>query len=222
MKNVRRLLMPAALAVLVFGACETPPEPVDEPPEHVAEVPVTEQVQARDLRNTIMEYELDQYAREEFLEAEAYFEEAERLAQDPDAALDVEVHPATESYIAAIGLYEHVVSVGFAELIQAVKGEIADVRAQAEAIRADVAARSEFEQGVEAYDQGEELELEASWGPAYEAYESSLGYFTDSYDIARAKRTRAEEAMARAQEKEKETERQVREMEDELAEELED
>ena len=213
MKNVRRLLMLAALSVLVIAACETPPEPVEEAdPE---DIPATEQEQARNLRSTIMEYELDQYAVAEFAEAEQYFEEAEAL-------LDEDVDAATESYIAAIALYEEVVRIGFTELIGGLKAEIAEVRADAEGIRADVAARTEFEQGAESYDEGEALEVQGDWERAYQMFEGSLNSFTASYDVAREKRDRADEAMARAQEKEDDTERQVREMEDELEDELEE
>ncbi len=219
MKNVRRFLLPAAvIVVLVLTGCPTAPEPVeDPPPEEVApeDIPVTEQEEARSLRDTIRRYELDQYAVEEFTEAEEYYEEAEALMEeDPEAA--------TESYIAAIALYEQVVRVGFGELIDALKAEIAEVRAEAEGIRADVAARSEFEQGVEAYDQAEQLEMEASWEPAYHGFQRSLEFFQDSYGIAREKRDRADDAMARAQEVRERTEREVLEMEDELEEELEE
>lgn len=211
MKNVRRCVPLVVLSILVIVACETPPEVVDEVPPEV--IPVTEQERARNLRNIIIEYELDQYAVSEFLEAEEYFEEAEALMEE-------DVEAAAESYMAAIGLYEHVLSVGFAELIGALRGEIADARARAEGIRADVAARVEFDRGVEAYEQAQELELEGSWEPAYQTYGRSLANFESSYEIALEKRTRAEEAITRAGEKEAETERQVRAMEDELAEEL--
>lgn len=194
MKRILLILGALALSVFLFS-CQTAPEeappeeePEAEPIEEAAPAPEDLQDRATELRDLIAQYELDEYAEDEFATGEnAYLTAEEAYGEDNELA--------TELYTEAITSYEGVVEIGAGELRSEWESDIEEVDAEARELKAPRAMPDAYEDARDMLADAQSAFDAAEYATATELYDESLEEHRSVVNQTREKRERALSAL---------------------------
>lgn len=205
MKRNTLLFLTVSSLVLFMGACASAPEEEPETPE----VDSVAQQEAQSLRDTITEYELEQYASEEFDAGDAAFSAGTaNLVDDPKAA--------GENFRTAIGHFETVISQGFPALLEERETAAEAVRDEALDARADVAAEMLFGEADSTLSQAVAERGDGSFEDAFASFNQATTQFAEARDTAIERRERAQAALDAASQRLEESENRARELDEEV------
>jgi hypothetical protein len=195
------LVLAAAVALLV--SCKTAPEPEPvqpepEPePEPVAPEPVpkpeAEYQTAKELRATITEFGLDSYEAEAFEKAEASF-------KDGEAAYEKDNAKSRTAFQQAIAGYQQVLDGGFPALTAERKQSADEAKAEANAVKAGVAVKADYNAAQNLYNQAAAAEKAKDYPKSLDLYEQSRAKFAAAAQTARQMKARAETAIEEVRE----------------------
>jgi hypothetical protein len=146
MKKTPILFVLGAVALLV-ASCATAPKPAPEP---AAPLPEAEYQKAKDLRSTIGKYSLDKYDAAAFQKAEASFKEGE-------AAYGKDNAKAKTALDQAVTGYRQVLDKGFSSLTGERQSQADKAKAEADALKAAVAMKSEYAAALDVYNQARKV-----------------------------------------------------------------
>ena len=183
------LLALAAAAVLTVS-CKTAPEPVEEPVEEPAAVPKpeAEYQTAKELRATVTEFGLDRYEADAFKKAEASF-------KDGEAAYDKDNAKSRTAFQQAITGYRQVLDGGFPALTAERKKDADDAKAEADAVKAGVAVKADYNAAQGLYKQAGDAEKDKDYPKSLDLYEQSRAKFAAAAQTARQLKARAESSI---------------------------
>ncbi len=201
------LRKPWRLLILLVGlfalfSCATEPEaPPEEPepvpveePEPQEPLPVSQQAEAEELRDTILAYDLAQFAPEAFEAGEENFEAAE-------AAYEIDNEMARQEYEAAIERYNEVIDAGVAGLRERKTDEVLTAKAQADELRAQVAVPAVYERAERAAAVAADTFEEGEYVEAYRVADQAVERYDEAYRQALELRRQAQAALNRAEER---------------------
>ncbi|TVQ23992.1 MAG: hypothetical protein EA383_12500 [Spirochaetaceae bacterium] len=205
MKRKTLLYIIVGSLLLFMGACASAPE--EEP-----EIPVVDDVaqnEAAALRETIIEYGLDEYEADEFAAGDAQFSAGTaNLVDDPESA--------GENFRMAIGHFETVISRGFPTLLGEREEAAEAVREEALAARADVAAATVFSSADTKLARAQTQRADGSFEASFVSFNEATVEFADARDTAVERRERAQAALDRANQRLEEAEERARELDEEV------
>jgi len=183
------LLALAAAAVLTVS-CKTAPEPVEEPVEEPAAVPKpeAEYQTAKELRATVTQFGLDRYEADAFKKAEASF-------KDGEAAYDKDNAKSRTAFQQAIAGYQQVLDGGFPALTAERKKDADDAKAEADAVKAGVAVKADYNAAQGLYKQAGDAEKDKDYPKSLDLYEQSRAKFAAAAQTARQLKARAESSI---------------------------
>ena len=183
------LLVLAAAAVLMVS-CKTAPEPVEEPVEEPAAVPKPEQEYqtAKEMRATVTQFGLDRYEADAFKTAEASF-------KDGEAAYDKDNAKSRTAFQQAIAGYQQVLDGGFPALTAERKKDADDAKAEADAVKAGVAVKADYNAAQGLYKQAADAEKAKDYPKSLDRYEQSRAKFAAAAQTARQLKARAESSI---------------------------
>ena len=183
------LLALAAAAVLTVS-CKTAPEPVEEPVEEPAAVPKpeAEYQTAKELRATVTQFGLDRYEADAFKKAEASF-------KDGEAAYDKDNAKSRTAFQQAIAGYQQVLDGGFPALTAERKKDADDAKAEADAVKAGVAVKADYNAAQGLYKQAGDAEKDEDYPKSLDLYEQSRAKFAAAAQTARQLKARAESSI---------------------------
>jgi tetratricopeptide (TPR) repeat protein len=184
MRKFILFLFPVAALFLIIS-CASPPETVEEPPE----APEKEYNQAKELRQLIADYDLDQAAPTAFEAAEGSFKEGESAYGSDNAAARV-------AFEAAISGYQEVISEAFPQLVGRRQSEVDAVKQAADELKAAVAVKESYAAAKSVYDQAVAARGAGNFEEALKLLDEAERLFGEVYAEAKAKKERAEQAMA--------------------------
>ena len=196
MRRIRKrpwllVLLVLAAAVALTVSCKTAPEPepVQPEPEPVAPAPVPKPEQeyqtAKELRATISEFGLDSYEGEVYQKAEASFEEGE-------AAYEKDNAKSRTAFQQAIAGYQQVLDGGFPALTAERKQNADEAKAEADAVKAGVAVKADYNGAQRLYDQAAAAEKAKDYPKALDLYEQSRARFAAAAQTTRDLKAKAE------------------------------
>jgi tetratricopeptide (TPR) repeat protein len=179
---MKRIAAVAVVAIVLLGGCPSAPETVN-PPDELYD-------QAKELRSTIVEFDLAQYSPDVFEAGETAFSIGESAYEGGDYA-------AAESELAvAVDQYRIVVADGFKAVSTARKGEADAEKARADGIRAAVAVPESYQSALDIYNQALAAQDDGEDETAAELFENATTLFQQAYEAAAEKKRRAEEALS--------------------------
>jgi hypothetical protein len=202
----------AALLLSVVG-CATAPEPDTEDTEAETETqtqdaeaempaPEEERSQAKNLRNTVRELELGDYAPDAFEQAEEQFQQAE-------AAYGSENERAAEAYRTAISHYETVLETGVEQRGQERAQAIRAARSKADEAKAPRAATETYEQAGSLVDQALQAREGENYREALRLSERAEEQYLQAFRQARQRRQQAQEALEALSEELEQAEQEI-------------
>lgn len=204
------VLLALAAAAVLLVSCKTAPEPVEEPVEE----PVTETVpkpeaeyqQAKELRAIVTEFSLDRYEAEAFRKAEASF-------KDGEAAYEKDNAKSRTAFQQAIAGYQQVLDGGFPALTAERKEDADQAKAEADAVKAGVAVRADYNAAQNLYNQAGAAEKAKDYPKALDLYEQSAAKFAAAAQSARQLKAQAESSIKEVKEELATAEQQAEEAE---------
>ena len=211
----RTLLIIGVLALTVFlFSCQTAPEaapeeeaPAEQPPEEeAAPLPDELRVRADELRDLVAQYELAQYARDEWSTAEeAYLAGEDAYGEDNEQAAQL--------YRTAVDNYETVVRVGVGELQSQWESDIQQLNAQAQELKAPRAMPDAYQDARTTLEEGQSALDAAEYDSAATLYSESLEKHRSVVNQTREKRERALSALDEIDSNIQSTEGEIEELE---------
>jgi hypothetical protein len=184
------VLLALAAAALLTVSCKTAPEPVEEPVEEPAAVPKpeAEYQTAKELRATATQFGLDRYEADAFKKAEASF-------KDGEAAYDKDNAKSRTAFQQAITGYQQVLDGGFPALTAERKKDADDAKAEADAVKAGVAVKADYNAAQGLYKQAGDAEKAKDYPKSLDLYEQSRAKFAAAAQTARQLKARAESSI---------------------------
>ncbi|MFO8064899.1 MAG: hypothetical protein ACQETQ_05680 [Spirochaetota bacterium] len=193
MKRLPAILGALVLIVFLFSCQTAPEEAPDEEAageaqaeeERAAQPPDEERDRAEEMRDFIAQYELGQFAEEEFETGENAFTSAQDVYGEDNEL-------AAELFVEAGDSYARVINTGIQELQSNWESEIEDLDAEAQELKAPRAMQSEYEAARSTLEDARE---------AFDAedYDAAAGYYQDSLeqheDVVRQTRRKRERAV---------------------------
>ncbi len=217
MKHIPKLVL-SIIALAVVVSCASAPEPAPEPtPPPVATAPAppavprpdAEQARARELRDVVLEYELSQFASQEFQEAEALFAAGEAaIGRDNDAA--------RLSYEQAIARYTTVIERGVTSVVTRKRSEVQQARQQADSIRSRVTQQQTYDRAVAEAETAEAHLTGERFLEAVASFDQARDGFLSAYRSANELRERARRAIDSADAAISGSERDITDLESDL------
>ena len=201
------LLVLAAAAVLMVS-CKTAPEPVEEPVEEPAAVPKPEKEYqtAKEMRATVTQFGLDRYEADAFEKAEASF-------KDGESAYGKDNAKSQKAFQQAIAGYQQVLDGGFPALTAERKKSADDAKAEADAVKAGVAVKTDYNAAQSLYKQAADAEKAKDYPKSLDLYEQSRAKFAAAAQTARQLKARAESSIKEVKEELDTAEQQAEEAE---------
>ena len=197
MKQLPKLLT-VLITLLVVLSCATAPEaPPEEPaPPDVSVLPEVETVarpeaereRARELRAAIENYELADFAPDDYQEGEVLFNIAEQ-------AYDVDNETAQANYVLAIARYEIVVNQGIERISANKRTEVEEAKQQADSIKARVTQTGVYENAQEEFERAETRLAAMQYLDALDSFDGARDGFMTAYRRASDARQRAQRAL---------------------------
>lgn len=185
------LLALAAAAVLTVS-CKTAPEPVEEPVEEPVTAavpkPEAEYQTAKELRATVTQFGLDRYEADAFKKAEASF-------KDGEAAYEKDNAKSRTAFKQAIAGYQKVLDGGFPALTAERKKDADEAKAEADAVKAGVAVKADYNAAQGLYKQAGDAEKAKDYPKSLDLYEQSRAKFAAAAQTARQLKARAESSI---------------------------
>jgi len=194
-------------ALILVASCATAPkkpgaaeEPAEEPAVTPAEKPVeiakveevplpeAEYIQAKELRERILRYDLNQYAQNEY-------DSAEKSFIDGESAYGKDNARSKASFDQAIKGYTAVLQKGFTAYLDGRVKDVEKIKKSAEAIKAPVAVKDDYAKAKSVYEQALGARKAGENEEAAELLDEAEGLFTDVYDVTLEKKTRAEKSI---------------------------
>jgi len=220
----RLLTILAALLTLFFFSCQTAPEeeaveeepaeemPAEEEPapEEEVEPPQEARSEAENLQSYITEHELAQYA-------EASFSTAEERHQEAESAYGSDNERSAQLFEDAIELYRDVLEKSVKSLRTDYKERVAELRSEAESLKASSALPEEYEASMDLLEQTENAFEEGNYRQAHESSLQALEQLERTVARAKEKRQKAVEALQKSQTSLEEVEQQIQQYEEEAA-----
>ncbi|OHD21164.1 MAG: hypothetical protein A2064_07610, partial [Spirochaetes bacterium GWB1_66_5] len=149
------VLLALAAAAMLAVSCKTAPEPVEEPVEEPVTAavpkPEAEYQTAKELRATVTQFGLDRYEADAFQKAEASF-------KDGEAAYGKDNAKSRTAFQQAISGYQQVLDGGFPALTAERKKDADDAKAEADAVKAAVAVKADYNAAQGLYKQAGDAE----------------------------------------------------------------
>lgn len=219
------LMILTAVLTLFFFSCQTAPEeepaeeepteemPAEEEPtpeEEEAEAPQDARNTAENLRSYITEHELAQYA-------EASFSTAEERHQEAESAYGSDNERSAQLFDETIELYRDVLEKSVKSLRSDYKEQVAELRDQAESLKASSALPEEYQASMNLLEQTENAFEEGNYRKAHELSLKALEQLKRTVNRAQQKRQKAVEALQKSQSSLEDTERQIQQFEEEAA-----
>lgn len=180
---MRRAIGMIIIATAFLGACATGPEPVP-PPDEARDT-------ARTLRAQILEFDLAQYAEDEFEVGETQFTTAEVAFETED------YETAEQAYNLAIDRYTIVIRDGFQTIAGTRREEATEAKALADEVKASVAMAENYAEALEIYDRAVDAADAGNHQEAAELFENAALLFIRVYDQAAEKQRQALDALGR-------------------------
>ena len=179
------LLVLAAAAVLMVS-CKTapPPEPIEPEPVAVPK-PEKEYQTAKELRATVTEFGLDSYDAAAFKKAEASF-------KDGEAAYDKDNAKSKAAFQDAIAGYQKVLDSGFPALTAERRKTADAAKAEADAIKANVAVKADYNGALDLYKQAVAAADAKDYRKSLDLYDQSTAKFTAAAATARQLKAKAQ------------------------------
>jgi len=190
-----------SLVLMLFLSCAGEPpttpekEPEKEPEKPVTEVevpaPEDELAKAKELRDLILQYNLDKTAVEEFNSAENHFKEGESAYGKDNKAAKASLEEAIEGYRA-------VIRAGYGELSRKLKNDVEAIKKEADDLKANVALPEEYETADGAYKKALDREKAEEYEQALAGYSLAISLFRNVRDRSLEKKLRAEKSLEEA------------------------
>jgi hypothetical protein len=201
------LLVLAAAAVLMVS-CKTAPKPVEEAVEEPAAVPKPEKEYqtAKEMRATVTQFGLDRYEADAFKKAESSF-------KDGESAYGKDNAKSQKAFQQAIAGYQKVLDGGFPALTAERKKSADDAKAEADAVKAGVAVKADYNAAQGLYKQAADAEKAKDYPKSLDLYEQSRAKFAAAAQTARQLKARAESSIKEVKENLDTAEQQAEEAE---------
>ena len=146
---------------------------------------------ARNLRETILEYGFDAEESEAFADAEAKYGEAL-------AILDSSPEQANELSLQALEAFQAVRDSGFRRIAEGERARAIEARELCDSITAARSMSSEYQSAAGTFNNAEQSESQGDWEGASKGYRDAASMFAEVYQSALYKKNAADEAMRAA------------------------
>ena len=216
----------AALLAFAFFACASKPAPVEQPapapqpapvvqpapqptpaPAPAVAAPATELAQARQARERVVRFKLDQQSPQDFAAADARLKEGEAQMNRDNAA-------AKTSIDAAAAGFRKILQDGLPPLTRRSRQDAETVRNNATEIKAQVAMANEYAAAEAVYQKAAAGEAAADHEASIEGFAAAREQFASVYQQTKAKKDRAELALQDARKGLADTEARAKAAED--------
>ena len=221
MKQLPKMVAVLITLLVVFSCATAPEPPPEEPAPEVAVTPEvvdeprpeSERASAQELRAIVIDYDLSQYAPDDFQEGEALFAVAEGAYETDNAT-------ARENYEAATVRYMRVIDAGFEAVSAGKRGEVEDAKAQADGIRARVTQTAIYDEAQAEFERADDMLagfLDAmQYLDVLDAYDAARDGFLTAYRRAAEARERAQRALQDADGSISDSEREIEGLQQDL------
>ncbi len=205
-----------SLVMMLFLSCageppttpEKEPEKEPEKPATVVPAPEDELARAKELRDLILQYNLDKIAAQEFASAENHFKEGESAYGKDNSAAKASLEDAIEGYTA-------VIKAGYGELSKKLKNDVEAIKKEADDLKANVALPEEYKTADGAYKKALDREKAEEYEQALTGYSLAISLFRNVRDRSLEKKLRAEKSLEEAKAGIADVEEMAKEIEDE-------
>ncbi len=209
-----RLLPPLLLAAVMLASCATAPEQPAEPQQPQAAAPAAplpeqEYSKAKALKARVDGNGLGELVPQEYRQAESSFQEAQQLYGKDNSG-------AKAALEAAVQAYTVVIDKGFPLKIAPLRAEAEKGRADAEELKAQVAAKDLYAEALDSYRQAVAAEDAGEYEKALQLFAEARRRFDQLLAATREKKAAAEAALQATDKGLADSQRQGREADSEI------
>jgi|GEM_PF-5546023 len=205
------IVLGITVSVLALFSCASTPETPEEQtqptvgqeqaPETIP-LPEAQRAEAGELRQIISEYELSQFAEEDYQVAEQAFEEAR-------ASYGSDNKTSLAKYNEAIEYYNRVIDKGVDSLREKKTAQANQAKEKADSVKAQNAVPQEYQQAMSTYNQAQQSLDNKDYRQALKQYNDAISQFQSVYETALKKRQEAEKAMQQADQSIEQTQKAI-------------